>query len=177
MDIVTDYLNSALFEFRRYKSYGDRTFSQLTEQELHWRLSPNDNSIAIIIQHLAGNMLSRWTNLLTEDGEKKWRERDEEFETGQQSKAALIALWNTGWECLFEALEGLDASNINNKINIRGEAHAIPAAINRQLAHYASHVGQIVFIGKAIKGQDWQTLTIAKGKSKMFNKKMFGKNS
>ena len=122
-------------------------------------------------------MLSRWTNFLLEDGEKTWRNRDLEFESPPQSKEELMALWNKGWDCLFDALEALNETNVFGQIYIRGEAHAIPAAINRQLAHYASHVGQIVFIGKSIKGQDWQSLSIPKGKSQLFNKKMFGKNS
>ncbi len=177
MDFIDSYLKSVTFEFSRYKGYGDATFAQLTENELHWRPSEQDNSIAIIITHLAGNMLSRWSDFLTEDGEKSWRNRDKEFEVPSKSKTALIAVWEQGWECLFSALEVVNPTNFGTLITIRGEEHTLPQAINRQLAHYASHVGQIIFIGKMIKGPHWQSLSIPKGQSGIFNKKMFGENS
>lgn len=177
MNFVQSYLDSVKFEFRRYKAYGDKTFAQLTEEQLHRQPSKEDNSIAIIIKHLAGNMLSRWTNFLTEDGEKTWRKRDSEFERPPKSRNDLIELWEKGWNCLFTALDGIDDSNFNTQIKIRDKEHSIPEAINRQLAHYASHVGQIIFLGKMIKGYEWESLSIPKGGSKAFNQKMFGKNS
>jgi len=177
MNFVQSYLDSVKFEFRRYKTYGDKTFAQLTEEQLHSQPSKEDNSIAIIIKHLAGNMLSRWTNFLTEDGEKTWRKRDSEFERPPKSRNDLIELWEKGWNCLFTALDGIDGSNFNTQIKIRDKEHSIPEAINRQLAHYASHVGQIIFLGKMIKGHEWESLSIPKGGSKAFNQKMFGKNS
>lgn len=177
MNFVQSYLDSVKFEFRRYKAYGDKTFAQLTEEQLHRQPSKEDNSIAIIIKHLAGNMLSRWTNFLTEDGEKTWRKRDSEFERPPKSRNDLIELWEKGWNCLFTALDGIDDSNFNTQIKIRDKEHSIPEAINRQLAHYASHVGQIIFLGKMIKGHEWESLSIPKGGSKAFNQKMFGKNS
>lgn len=177
MNFAQNYLASAIFEFRRYKSYGDETFNQLSDHQLHWQPTEEDNSIAIIIKHMGGNMLSRWTNFLTEDGEKTWRNRDEEFEAPPKTRQELLALWEKGWNCLFKALESIDETNINGQVTIRDKAHSIPEAINRQIAHYASHVGQILFLGKMIKGKDWQSLSIPKGQSKAFNQKMFGKNS
>lgn len=175
MSIVNDYLESAIFEFKRYKSLGDKTFEQLSDEEIHWRYSDQDNSIAIIVKHLAGNMLSRWTNFLTEDGEKSWRNREAEFEDTFTTKKAMVSSWEKGWKCLFDALSQIDAENFGTRIKIRNEEHSVPAAINRQLGHYAGHVGQIVFLGKMIKGKDWKSLSIPKGESEAFNKKMFGR--
>ncbi|MEM8508348.1 MAG: DUF1572 family protein [Bacteroidota bacterium] len=177
MNFVQNYLDNVIFEFNRYKNYGDVTFAQLTSQELYWRPSVNDNSIAIIVNHMAGNMVSRWTNFLSEDGEKAFRHRDREFETPPTQVKALFSLWEQGWTTLFDALKELNSSNFDSQIKIRGEIHTIPEAVNRQLAHYSSHVGQIVYLGKMIKGADWQSLSIPKGQSETFNKKMFGKNS
>ncbi len=177
MDFTENYLKSVLLEFGRYKRYGDNTFAQLSDEELYWRPSEGDNSIAIIVNHLAGNMISRWTNFLTEDGEKAYRRRDREFDTPPKQRKKLLSLWDQGWTTLFDALSAIDDSNVNSQIRIRGEAHTIPEAINRQLAHYSSHVGQIVYLGKMIKGAYWKSLSIPKGQSETFNKKMFGKNS
>ncbi|WP_318312477.1 DUF1572 family protein [Flagellimonas crocea] len=174
MDFQENYLASANFEFHRYKTMGDKTFDQISDTDIHWKYEESNNSIAIIVKHMVGNMKSRWTNFLTEDGEKTWRERDSEFERPYSSKSEMITEWEQGWQCLFDALKSINYSNFDSKINIRGEQHSIPEAINRQLAHYASHVGQIVFIGKMIKGSDWTSLSIPKDGSKAFNKKMFG---
>ena len=170
-----NYLDSVIFEFRRYKSLGDKTFSQLSEDHLHWQYQENSNSIAIIVKHIVGNMLSRWTNFLKEDGEKEWRNRDLEFIEPLKSKAEIISYWEKGWKCLFDALHTINESNFNFSIHIRGEAHSIVGAINRQLAHYANHVGQIVLLGKMIKGKDWVSLSIPKGKSNDFNITMLRK--
>lgn len=177
MSLARNYIASVTFEFERYKGYGDSVLNQLSEEQLFWRPSETDNSIAIIINHLAGNMRSRWTNFLTEDGEKSWRNRDEEFENPPQTKKELLLLWEKGWNVLFEALNEINDSNFATLIKIRNQDHTITEAVNRQLAHYASHVGQIVFLGKMIKKEDWISLTIPKGRSKAFNQKMFGKNS
>ena len=174
MNFRENYLESALFEFRRYKTLGDKTFVQLSDEEIHWKHNDSDNSIALIVKHLVGNMLSRWTNFLTEDGEKSWRNRESEFVNPAITKKEIIDSWEKGWQCLFDALNGIDESNFGNQIVIRGQAHTIPQAINRQLAHYANHVGQIVFIGKMIRGQDWISPSIAKGNSQAFNDMMFG---
>ncbi len=174
MNFQENYLQSVRSEFHRYKSMGENTFNQLTEEEIHWRSTETDNSIAIIVKHIVGNMLSRWTNFLVEDGEKTWREREMEFEAPYTSKSKMLVSWEKGWNCLFDALDGIDNSNFNCKVKIRNEDHTIVEAINRQLAHYPSHIGQIVFLGKTIKGQDWISLSIPKGESVAFNKRMFG---
>ena len=174
MGFQENYLKSVLFEFQRYKSMGDKTFAQISDNDIHWKYAETDNSIAIIVKHMVGNMMSRWTNFLTEDGEKSWRERDLEFEEPYVSKAEMIASWEKGWKCLFDALSQIEGTNFQKKVTIRGEEHTIVEAINRQLAHYANHVGQIIFIGRMIKGSEWTPLSIPKGASKAFNKKMFG---
>lgn len=174
MDFQKTYLDSVKFEFQRYKTMGDKTFAQITDADIQWKYTDSDNSIALIVKHMVGNMLSRWTNFLTEDGEKPWRGRDKEFEEPFLTKTEMISAWEKGWNCLFGALSNIDSSNFENHISIRGGDHTIIEAINRQLAHYANHVGQIVFVGKMIKGQDWVSLSIPKGASKAFNKKMFG---
>lgn len=174
MDFNENYIKSVVFEFNRYKTLGDKTFKQLSENEIHWKNSNTDNSIAIIVKHLVGNMLSRWTNFLTEDGEKPWRNRETEFEVPYTTKTEMIQAWEKGWECLFTALNTINAANFGTKIRIRNQEHSIVEAVNRQLAHYSSHLGQIVFLGKMIKGTDWISLSIPKGESTLFNKKMFG---
>jgi hypothetical protein len=176
MSFQENYLSNINFEFHRYKSLGDKTFAQLSNEDIQWTYSESDNSIAIIVKHMVGNMLSRWTNFLTEDGEKVWRDREMEFEAPYSTKNEMIEAWEKGWTCLFDALESIDASNFDSKIKIRNEAHTIPEAINRQLAHYASHIGQILFLGKMIKGRQWKSPSIPKGDSDDFNKKMFGKD-
>ena len=127
------------------------------------------NSIAIIVQHLAGNMISRFTNFLTEDGEKEWRQRDDEFEVHNYSKHQVIDLWNKGWECCFNALESLTENDLETIIYIRKEPLSVVDAINRQLAHYPYHIGQIIFIGRMIKNKDWKNLSIPKGQSQQYN--------
>ncbi|SDQ93101.1 DUF1572 family protein [Flagellimonas zhangzhouensis] len=173
MDFPENYLSNVKFEFHRYKTMGDATFDQLSEEDMHWKYAETDNSIAVIVKHLAGNMLSRWTQFLTEDGEKSWRNRESEFVDSLTSKEEILAYWEKGWNCLFTALDGINTSNFDSKIKIRGEAHTIVEAINRQLAHYPNHVGQIAYIGKMIKGNDWISLSIPKGGSDAFNKSMF----
>ncbi|NKI31900.1 DUF1572 family protein [Croceivirga thetidis] len=177
MNFVENYLLNVRFEFERYKEYGDKTFIQLNQKQLHWQSSHNDNSIALIVKHMVGNMLSRWTNFLTEDGEKQWRNRDAEFDAAPKTKAEILNLWEEGWNCLFKALDQLNQNNFDSIIKIRGQKHTVIEAINRQLAHYSSHVGQIVLLGKLQKGEHWNSLTINKGESKQFNSEMFGKNS
>lgn len=154
---------------------GERTFSQLSEKELQWCPGKEDNSIALIVKHLAGNMLSRWTNFLTEDGEKSWRDRDNEFELPPCTKEEVMATWEKGWHCLFEALASINKENFNDSVKIRGDDHSIMEAVHRQLAHYAAHVGQIVFLGKMIKSDLWVSLSIPKGGSKAFNQEKFRK--
>ena len=171
----TAYLNSAKKQFEYYKSVGDKTFDQLSDTGFFWQYNPESNSIAIIVNHLWGNMRSRWTDFLSSDGEKKWRNRDMEFEAVIQSKAELLQKWNEGWACLFDALDTINEDNFDTKIYIRNQEHSIIEAINRQLAHYAYHTGQIAYIGRMVLGSKWKSLTIPKGKSDEFNKAKFAK--
>lgn len=176
MNFQENYLSNVIFEFHRYKTMGDKTFAQLTDEDILWTYSETDNSIAVIVKHMVGNMLSRWTNFLTEDGEKEWREREMEFEAPYDTKNEMLEAWEKGWSCLFDALEKLKTVDFDTKIKIRNEEHTIVEAINRQLAHYPSHVGQLAFIGKMIKGPQWESLSIPKGGSDAFNQKMFGED-
>lgn len=177
MNHVEDYLKSVIFEFNRYKTIGDKTFRQLNSNDFFWQYHHTTNSIAIIVKHLNGNMLSRWTNFLLEDGEKTWRNREQEFQNSYANKEEIIVAWEKGWNYLFTALKAIDDSNFDTLIKIRNENHSVYEAINRQLAHYANHVGQIVFIGTMIKGSDWISVSIPKGKSAEFNSEKFGKSS
>lgn len=169
----TNYLDSARMIFQQYKLMGEKTFIQLSDQDLFWKYDDEMNSIAIIVNHLSGNMKSRFTDFLTTDGEKSWRHRDSEFEDEITSREQMIEKWNEGWRILFGALKSISTDNINTIIYIRNEPHTIMDAVNRQLTHYAYHIGQIVFIGRMIKGDSWQTLSIAKGKSAEFNASLF----
>jgi len=167
------YLESVKKRFEFYKQLGEKTFAQLSEEELIWQPEEDNNSISILVGHLWGNMKSRWTNFLTSDGEKEWRERDKEFEAIIQNREELLEKWEEGWNCLFEALDSIDSSNFDTTVYVRNEAHTIIEAINRQLAHYAYHIGQIVLIAKMIKKSAWQSLSIPKGKSQEFNQEKF----
>ncbi|MFN8252623.1 MAG: DUF1572 family protein [Ferruginibacter sp.] len=170
MSAGTLYLESALKRLRNYKELGDKTFSQLTETDFHFQPNESCNSIGVIIQHMAGNMLSRWTDFMTSDGEKEWRNRDGEFEEQQMSKGQLLDFWEKGWNCCFNAISALTEADLSKTIQIRTESLTVVDAINRQLAHYPSHVGQILLMGKIIKGSNWQNLSIPKGHSASYNK-------
>lgn len=169
------YLNSVKTQFDYYRSMGEKTFTQLDEKDLFWQYNSDSNSIAIIVNHLWGNMLSRWTDFLSSDGEKEWRKRDLEFESVIQSKKELLTKWEQGWQCLFEALDSITEDNFDTRVYIRNQEHSIIEALNRQLAHYAYHIGQIVYIAKMIKGDEWKSLTIPKGQSNSFSEKKFSK--
>lgn len=175
MNAVGTYLNSTKKLFDYYKLQGEKTIGQLTEKDLFWQYNGESNSIAIIVNHLWGNMKSRWTDFLTTDGEKIWRERDLEFESIITTKTALLEKWEDAWDCLFKALDTINTANFGQTVYIRNQAHTIIDAVNRQLAHYASHVGQIIYIGKMVKGADWQSLSIPKGKSAEFTDAKFSK--
>jgi hypothetical protein len=166
MTIGSEYLKSVTNRFAAYKALGNKTFGQLTDAQM--QLAPNDasNSISIIVQHLGGNMLSRWTNLLTEDGEKSWRKRDEEFEEQYLSKEALLGLWNRGWKVLFDTLENLQEEDLLKTIRLSGAPLTVVEAINRYLSHYSYHVGQIVFMGKVILAGEWKNLSVPKAPPK-----------
>lgn len=168
------YLSSIKKRFESYKDLGDKTFAQLTEDQLIWQYNDESNSVAIIVKHLWGNMLSRWTDFLTSDGEKDWRQRDAEFENAILDREELLAKWEEGWNCLFNAINPLTEEDLAKEIFIRHEKLSVVDAINRQLGHYAYHVGQIVFIGKMLCGPKWTSLSIPKKGSEEYNKKMFG---
>lgn len=170
------FLDSAKKQFVYYKTLGDKAMAQLEPEQ--WFVAANDdtNSIAIIVKHMAGNMLSRWTDFLTSDGEKEWRDRDSEFENTLESKEAILALWDKGWQCLFDALDSLQPEQMMQIIYIRNEGHTVVEAINRQLAHYPYHVGQIVFYAKQLKNSEWDSLSIPKNKSKSYNADKFSKD-
>ena len=172
---MSTYLVSVIKKFEYYKSLGAKTFNELTFDELQWQSNEDSNSISIIVKHIVGNMLSRWTNFLTEDGEKPWRNRDTEFENTYTSKEDLIASWESGWLCFFSGLNSLKSDDLERIIYIRNQGHTITEAINRQLAHYPYHIGQIIFLGKLIKGENWQSLSIPKGDSKKYNEEKFSK--
>ncbi|MEO8712643.1 MAG: DUF1572 family protein [Parafilimonas sp.] len=159
------FLQSAIKKFKAQKLLGEKTFAQLNDKDFLFKPSKESNSIAIIVQHIYGNMLSRWTNFLHEDGEKTWRERDKEFEDFLTTKEDVLTAWNKGWQCVLNTLESLQPDHVMKTITIRSEPLLVVDAIVRQLDHYGSHVGQIIYIGKLIKNEDWQTLSIVKNKS------------
>ncbi|PUZ22537.1 Protein of unknown function [Chitinophaga costaii] len=163
-----------------YKNLGEHTFAQLDEIHIHWQPAGDPNSIFIIVRHMAGNMLSRFTDFLTTDGEKPFRNRDEEFKPDTTvSKASMLEYWNKGWDCLFQAIDHLQPEDFEKIIYIRQEPHTVIDALNRQLSHYPYHVGQIVYLGKMLTGEKWQSLSIPKGEgqSQAFNDKMAQKNN
>ena len=172
--VYEEFLKSARLEFAHYRQLGERAMAQLSDRELYLQPGPADNSIAVIANHLAGNMLSRWTNFLEEDGEKPWRNREAEFGEPPRERGALMQHWHAGWACLFEALDTLGQTDPGAQVLIRNQPHSISRAIHRQLAHYASHVGQIVYLAKHLKGVGWEYLSIAPGQSEAFNKQLFG---
>lgn len=169
------FLESAIKRLKYYKGLADRTFQQLAETDFHFQPNKENNSIAINIQHVAGNMLSRWTDFLTTDGEKEWRSRDMEFEEQHLSKQQLLGLWEKGWACCLDALNSLTEDDLLKTIRIRDEGLLVVDAINRQLAHYPYHVGQIIYIARIIKNENWQNLSIPKRDSIQYNQQMRSK--
>lgn len=175
MTIGVIFLESAIKRLRYYKELGDKTFEQLSEDDFHYLPASESNSIALIIQHMAGNMISRWTDFLHTDGEKEWRNRDIEFESQVLNYQQLLNLWEKGWECCLEALEALNEDDLLKTVHIRSEGLLVIDAINRQLAHYPYHVGQIIYLAKILTNGKWQTLSIAKGASVQYNKQLNSK--
>jgi hypothetical protein len=165
MHFEEEFLNDIMKRFQSYKDLGDKTFEQLDDKDFFYQPSTESNSIAIIIQHMHGNMMSRFTNFLTEDGEKPWRKRDEEFEQMNVSKQNLVTFWNTGWDCLFNTLKSLKPEDLLRKVSIRNEPMSACDALLRAFAHLSYHVGQIVYLGKIIKDAEWKTLSMPKKKS------------
>ena len=172
LEFTTSYIKDALSLFRYYKNLAEGAMAQLTDDQLLAVLDPEMNPIAIIVKHMTGNMRSRLPNFLTADGESASRNRDAEFEQPTASRAELTALWEQGWNCVFTELEPLTDNDLGRKITIRGEAHSVVQAINRQLAHYAYHTGQIVFIAKHFQHTSWKSLSVPRGQSQQFNRKV-----
>jgi hypothetical protein len=172
MSLGNEFIKSVVKRLTYYKGLGDKTLSQLTEDDLHFRPNAESNSIAIIIQHMAGNMLSRWTDFLNADGEKDWRTRDAEFEELHLTKQQLLDHWQKGWDCCLDTLNSLTEDDLLKTIYIRSEGLLAIDAINRQFAHYPYHVGQIIHLAKSIKNENWRSLSIAKGQSEQYNRQM-----
>ena len=177
LELTTSYLKDSLTLFRYYKKLAERAMEQVTDEQLSAVLDGEMNSIAIIVKHMAGNMRSRWTDFLISDGEKSDRNRDGEFESPPATRAALMNLWDEGWASVFTALEPLSDADLNRTVTIRGEAHSVMQAINRQIAHYAYHCGQIVFLAKHLQATQWKSLSVPRGKSEVFNQKVVAKES
>ncbi len=178
--IIKNYLKDSIETFRNYKQMAEKSIAQVSDEEFFNSLNGEDNSIAIIVKHIAGNQRSRWTQFLTSDGEKDFRNRDTEFEVIGDTRESLMEFWETGWQTLFEAIEPLTPEDFQKTVTIRGEEHTVIEAINRQLTHYAYHIGQITFLAKHFRSKDWKTLSVPKNKSAEFNeflkrKKLEGK--
>jgi hypothetical protein len=167
-------IDAALASFRANKGWADKAIAQLPDDKLHFSLDPNTNSIAVIMKHVAGNLLSRWTDFLTTDGEKPSRNRDDEFVDSFNSRAEVIDYWNAGWQRLFDTLQSLTPSDLARTVLIRGEPHSVPLAIQRSLAHCSYHVGQIILIARILAGENWKTITIPRGASATFNQRVWG---
>lgn len=172
LQFTTSFLEDSIGLFRHYKRLAEGAIAQISDAELYVSLDPEMNSIAVIAKHMAGNMCSRWTDFLTTDGEKPWRDRDCEFELPPEGRGALMELWERGWATLFGALEPLTEADLARTVTIRGEAHSVMQAINRQLAHYPYHCGQIVFLAKHLKHANWQSLSVPRKQSQEFNRRV-----
>lgn len=175
MEINHNYLESVKKQLLYYKTIAEKAMDQLEVDQLFVAINDDNNSIAVIIKHMSGNMLSRWTDFLTTDGEKEGRNRDAEFENTFETKAELMKFWDNGWNCLFDAINALKPEQLSEIIYIRNEGHTVVEAINRQLAHYPYHIGQIVFYAKMLKTSDWESLSIPKNKSVNYNADKFEK--
>lgn len=169
MDHLKNYQDSILRLFRFYKSQGEKALEQVEDDKLFWQHNADSNSMATIVKHLAGNMHSRWTDFLASDGEKPWRKRDSEFENDIQNREEMMQIWEEGWQVLFAAIAPLTPSDFEKTVYIRNQSHNVMDAINRQLTHYASHVGQLIYLGKMLHTQPWKSLSIPKGQSETYN--------
>jgi uncharacterized damage-inducible protein DinB len=172
LEFTTSYIQDSVALFAYYKKLAERAIDQVSDEQLVVTLDHEGNSIATIVKHMAGNMRSRWTDFLTADGEKPDRNRDSEFEEPPATRAELLGLWEAGWSCLFSALQPLTDADLIRTVTIRGEKHSVMQAINRQLAHYPHHVGQIVLLAKHFAGDRWQTLSVPRKGSAEFNRKV-----
>lgn len=169
---TTSYLEDSLTLLRQYKRLGEGAMAQVTEEQLFAAPDAESNSIAIIVKHIAGNMRSRWTDFLATDGEKPNRNRDTEFENPPASRAELLSVWEEGWQRVFSALEPLTEADLSCTVTIRGEPHSVMQAISRQIAHYASHIGQIIFLAKHLQASNWHTLSVPRNRSADFNRRV-----
>ena len=173
LQFTTSYTEDSRSLFRTYyKRLAEKAMEQVTDEQLLATLDGEMNSIALIVKHLAGNMRSRWTDFLTTDGEKSDRDRDAEFLDPPQTRETLLALWDQGWNCMLKALEPLSDADLGRTVSIRGEAHSVMQAINRQLSHYSYHCGQIVFLAKHLHAEGWQSLSVPRGRSNEFNRRV-----
>ncbi len=167
------YLDSAKRQFRMYKQLGEKSMAQMSDEQLNWQANDNTNSVAMIVKHMWGNMMSRWTDFLTTDGEKPWRQRDAEFENDLTGREQIMAKWEEGWQCLFDALDIVTDNDLDKIIYIRNEGHTILEAVNRQISHYCYHVGQIVYVAKVVSNENWQSLSIPRNQSAAYNQEKF----
>src|SRR5271165_2404500 len=175
MDIFAEFMSVIINAFEANKRLADRAVEQLPDDKLHAALDENSNSVAVIMKHVAGNLISRWTDFLTTDGEKPWRNRDDEFVDSFNSRAELLALWERGWVCLLQTLKSLKQDDFGKTVLIRGEPHSVPLALERSLGHTCYHIGQIVQVARIQAGKQWNTLTIPRGGSEQFNKDKWGR--
>jgi hypothetical protein len=174
MDIPSELMSAAINAFEANKRLADRAVEQVTDDKLHVALDENTNSIAVIMKHIAGNLISRWTDFLTTDGEKPTRNRDDEFVDSFSSRAELLGFWELGWTCLLQTLRSLTPEDLGKTVSIRGELHSVPLALERSLGHTCYHIGQIVQLARIHAGKNWKTLTIPRGKSEQYNKENWG---
>jgi hypothetical protein len=169
---TTSYIEESLSVFRQYKKMAEGAMAQVSDDQLFAALDGEMNSIALIVKHMTGNMRSRWTNFLTTDGEKPDRDRDSEFVEPPSTREALLERWENGWKIVFDAIEPLNDADLTRTVTIRGEPHSVMQAINRQVAHYSSHIGQIVFLAKHLAGANWKTLSVPRNRSAEFNRRV-----
>ena len=174
-DVAKALIDGALTAFQSNKGWADKAVAQLADDQLHVALDPNTNSVAVIMKHVAGNLLSRWTEFLTTEGEKPWRNRDDEFVDSFTTREELHAYWESGWQRLFDSLTALAPDDVARTVTIRGEPHTVPLAMQRSLAHCGYHVGQIILIARILAGDHWTTITIPRGASAGFNQRVWGK--
>jgi uncharacterized damage-inducible protein DinB len=172
LQFTTSWLKDSLSLFRYYKNLGERAMAQVTDDQLLEVMDSEANSIAVIVKHMTGNMQSRWPDFLTTDGEKPGRDRDAEFENPPATREALLAAWEAGWQCVFTALEPLSDADLARTVTIRGEPHSVMQTVNRQIAHYAYHCGQIVLLAKHFAHKEWKSLSVPRGKSAEFNRRV-----
>jgi hypothetical protein len=172
LKFTTSYVDDSVDLLRHYKKLAERAMDQVTDEQLYATLDGEMNSIAVVAKHMAGNMRSRWTDFLTTDGEKPDRDRDAEFENPPATREALLQVWEDGWNRVFQALEPLSDADLGRTVTIRGEAHSVMQAINRQMAHYANHVGQIVLLAKHFAQEKWQSLSVPRNRSTEFNRRV-----